>query len=250
MTENPLVSIIIPSYNQGKFIEKAILSVLNQTYSNIELIIVDGASTDNTVSILKKYNDYINWISESDRGEAHAINKGMRMANGEIFNFPCSDEALLPKAIEIAVRVLIENPDAGIVFGDQNIVDESYRFLSCKKLNTVSLNTLLNISPDIVSQPTAFIRRFVFDTVGPWDDNLEYANDLDLWIRILSEFEGIHIPQALGNSVRHKDEKGMKGIHKALLESFKVRRKYGGKILSKANFRMIKAEAMWLLGRH
>lgn len=104
MPTNPLVSIITPSYNKGEFIEETIQSVLSQTYHNIEYIIIDGKSTDNTEQILKKYPG-INWISEPDKGQTDAINKGMRRAKGEILAYLNADDTYLPDTVETIVNV-------------------------------------------------------------------------------------------------------------------------------------------------
>jgi len=245
MNKNPLVSVIMPSYNQGRFIEKAVLSILNQTYPNVELIVVDGGSGDETRSVLQKYDNKIRWISEPDRGESHAMNKGIRMASGEIFNFPCSDEELRPEAIKLAVETLLKNPGAGMTFGDQGIVDEKGNILGCKRLENVNLETLLNLNPGLINQPGAFIRKNVFDKVGCWDENLHYSNDFDLWVRILSRFKRVYIPQTLAFSTVHDAEKGATNIHGVVLENFRLRRKYKGRIFSKANFNMFTIEIKW-----
>lgn len=249
ITKSPLVSIIIPSYNHGKFVERAMLSVLNQTYPNVELIVVDGASTDNTVSILQRYTDKIQWVCEPDSGESHAMNKGIRMATGEIFNFLCADDTLQPTAVEAAVKAFLENPNAGMVFGDQILIDEDDNPTGLKILQRLNLYYLLNVHPGIVSQPSTFIIKRVFDQIGLWSESLHYASDLDLWIRILSHYEGVYVPQPFGNVRRHTDRKSAKRLHRALLESFKVRRRYGAKVFSKATLNIIKAEIRYFLGK-
>ena len=108
----PKISIITPSYNQGIFIEETILSVLDQNYPNLEYIIMDGGSTDNTVDIIKKYEDRITyWISEKDNGQSDAINKGFHKSTGDILHWLNSDDVLVPRALNMLVEYLSNNPD-------------------------------------------------------------------------------------------------------------------------------------------
>ena len=116
--ELPLVTIVTPSYNQGRFIEETILSVLNQDYPNIEYIVMDGGSTDQTLEILRKYEERVTWFSEKDKGQTDAINKGLRLAKGEILAYLNSDDTYLPGAVTRAVRYLTsENQDSCVYRG-------------------------------------------------------------------------------------------------------------------------------------
>ena len=121
-----LVSIVTPSLNQGRFIEETILSIKNQSYPNIEHIIVDGGSTDNTLDIIKKYDGTYNmrWLSEPDEGQSDAINKGWKMSKGEIIAYLNSDDTYMPRAVETAVKFLTEHPDISMVYGGFNYIDE------------------------------------------------------------------------------------------------------------------------------
>src|SRR5690606_31772171 len=117
-TDWPKISIVTPSYNQGQFIEETILSILNQNYPNLEYIIIDGGSTDNTVEIIKKYEDRITyWVSEKDNGQADAINKGLEQCTGEIFNWINSDDYLAKKSLYSIAIASIYNDNAKIIAG-------------------------------------------------------------------------------------------------------------------------------------
>src|SRR5437667_5688340 len=121
----PRISIVTPSYNQGKYLEQTIRSVLDQGYPNLEYIICDGGSTDISVEIVKKYSDRLAWwCSEKDRGQSDAINKGWRRATGDILAYLNSDDVLLPGAIERVVRAFQQTPSAGVVYGDWTCLDE------------------------------------------------------------------------------------------------------------------------------
>ncbi len=124
----PRVSIITPSYNQGRFLEASILSVLEQDYPNLEYIIVDGGSKDESVEIIKKYQDrFAWWVSEKDKGHADALNKGFSHATGEILAWLNSDDIYFPGAVSDAVSVLMEQPNVGMVYGDADLIDDSAR---------------------------------------------------------------------------------------------------------------------------
>jgi glycosyltransferase involved in cell wall biosynthesis len=194
----PLVSVVTPSYNKGTFIEETILSVKNQTYPNIEHIVVDGGSTDGTADILRKYSDSIVWISEPDKGQSDAINKGWRMAKGEILAYLNADDTYMPWAVEVAVNYLAEHPGAGMVHGNCNIINEYGEVVGPYVQPRFDFVELL-CGWCMIAQPAAFLRRQVIDDVGYLDVNLHMAMDYDLWIRIGSEFEIRYIPRLLAN---------------------------------------------------
>ena len=131
--ELPLVSVVTPSYNKGAFIEETILSVKNQTYPRIEHIIIDGGSTDNTIDVIKKYEGTYNmhWVSEPDNGQSDAVNKGWRMARGEILGWLNSDDTYMPWAVETAVKFLTGHPNVSVVYGNCNIINVIIRIRYC-----------------------------------------------------------------------------------------------------------------------
>lgn len=182
MTELPKVSIITPSYNQGKFIEETILSVLNQDYANIGYIIIDGGSTDNTIDIIKKYQHRLAyWISEPDNGQSNVINKGFQRANGQIFNWLNSDDILVPLSVKIAVDYLVKNADVGMIYGDRIIIDHKGNFLSHIRFS--SFRKFEMIYNQQIPEETAFFRRYVWSKVGGLDETLHYCMDYDLWCK-------------------------------------------------------------------
>src|SRR5688572_17831514 len=128
MEESPLVSIITPSFNQARFLEETIQSVLSQDYANIEYLIVDGGSTDGSLEIIKRYAGRLAWwVSEKDQGQTDAINKGFARAQRKILAWLNSDDTYLPHAVSEAAAYLLSNPEAGMVYGDANLIDEAGR---------------------------------------------------------------------------------------------------------------------------
>ena len=147
----PLVTIVTPSYNQGRFIADTIESVLGQDYPNIEYIVMDGASTDETAEVVRRYADRLEFISEKDRGQSHAINKGFGRARGEIVAWLNSDDTLLPGAVRRAVGALEAHPEAAASYGEGYLTDEA-GYATCRFPYTqpFDLWRLMNVSDNIL----------------------------------------------------------------------------------------------------
>ena len=188
----PKISIITPSFNQGQFIEETIRSVLLQGYPNLEYIIIDGGSTDETLEIIKKYSDFITyWVSEPDEGQSHAINKGLKQATGEVFNWLNSDDFYLPNAL-ITVGKAFKNIEMA-VFCAQQYTETSdgkrthFKGVTCKKTLEETL-----VSPYFSQSPT-FFRLPIVKELGGLESSLFFCMDLELWLNYLTHFghEGI-----------------------------------------------------------
>lgn len=198
--ELPLVSIVTPSLNQGRFIEETILSVKNQTYSNIEHIIIDGGSTDNTLDIIKKYEGAYNmrWVSESDSGQSDAINKGWRMAKGDILAYLNSDDTYMPWAVGTAVEYFTEHTEVAMVYGGCNVIDERSEITGTHLTKEFDLGKML-CGDNMVAQPAVFLRKQALNEVGYVDTSLHFAMDLDLWIRIGLRLKTNYLNRHLAN---------------------------------------------------
>lgn len=194
----PLVTIVTPSFNQAKFIAATIESVLSQDYPNIEYIVVDGGSTDGTSGVVAPYTDRLTFISEIDRGQADAINKGLRMAHGSIVAYLNSDDLLLPGAVSAAVSALGEDPDLGAVYGEGYRIDASGDVIARFEVTeSFNLWKLVNVS-DYILQQTVFWRREVFDTIGFFDLDLHYGLDWEVLMRTGKRYFMRYLPKFMG----------------------------------------------------
>lgn len=188
----PKISVITPSFNQGSFIEQTIRSVLKQDYPNLEYIVIDGGSTDETVSVIKRYSSRIAyWVSESDRGQTHAINKGLSRATGDIIAYINSDDYYLPGALEKVARYWVEHPDCDLVHGQCEIVDHVGALVRLQQGDIRSLEQCLDLwgvwwGGGNFVQPEVFWTRRMTEKIGPFREDLHWVMDYDYWARIFA----------------------------------------------------------------
>lgn len=242
--QKPLVSVITPSYNQAHFLEETILSVLNQDYSNLEYLVVDGGSQDGSLKIIQKYAHRLAWwVSEKDQGQTDAINKGFGHAKGDILAWLNSDDTYQPGAISQAVAYLQAHPEAGMVYGDANLIDQQGNIIGKFPARQTDYKRLRQGFVHIPQQ-AAFFRADLWRKVGPLDPTFYFAMDYDLWIRIARLTPLHYHPQLWANFRLHDSGKSVISDDRCWPEMLRVHFRDGGSWFSKL---VIKAKLRPLL---
>jgi GT2 family glycosyltransferase len=222
-----LVSIITPSFNQGKYIEETIRSVLEQQYPAIEYIVMDGGSSDQTVDLLKKYDHGITrWVSQPDDGQADAINNGFRMASGEILAWLNADDAYLPGAIQKVVEYFRDHPEVDLVYGRAYNVDHRGNVIEAYGTEPFSAERLRERC--FICQPSVFFRSKVFAEIGPLDTSLHLAFDYDYWLRAIRKFRFGYLPEFLSNNRWQMNSKSLSRPAAARREVLSILKKHFG----------------------
>ncbi len=216
-----LVSIVTPSYNQARYLETTIQSVLAQDYARIEYIVVDGGSTDGSVELIKNYQSrFAYWVSEKDNGQADAINNGLARASGEILAWLNSDDYYLPNAVSAAVKIFEENPDVVMVYGDMLAVDKHGQTINLLKYRQLSLEDLLCFQ--IIGQPAVFFRRAAYEKTGGLDTTFHFLLDHHLWIRFAQQGKILHVPQTWAAARYHAEAKNRAKAAEFGREAFRI----------------------------
>ena len=200
--------------------------MLEQDYPNIEYLVMDGGSTDGTLDILKRYQGRLQYVSEPDRGQTDAINKGFERTRGSIFTFLNADDTLLPGAVTTAVEALRKNPDAGVIYGDAWFIDETGARISAYPVEAFEAEKLARRC--FICQPAAFMRREVFASSGMLDPELHFPLDYDLWIRVARRYSIKKIDGFLANSRIHQDSKTVSQMGPAMLATIELLQKCYG----------------------
>ncbi len=226
----PLVTIVTPSYNQGRFIAATIESVLGQDYPRLEYIVMDGGSTDETAEVARRYSDRLEFISEKDRGQSHAINKGFQLARGEIVAWLNSDDTLLPGAVRRAVAALQAHPEAAACYGEGYLLDEA-GYATCRFPHTqpFDLWRLANLS-DYILQQSVFFRRAALDAIGWVPEDLHFVMDWELLIRLGKRWPLHYEPAYFGCLREHGTAKTFSGGGRRIVEIAAMLREHTGKL--------------------
>jgi glycosyltransferase involved in cell wall biosynthesis len=192
----PLVSIVIPAYNGGRYLRESVQSVLTQDYPHIELLVLDDGSADNTREILQSYANQFYWESQANTGQASTLNKGWRKAKGEILSYLSVDDTLEPHAVRVAVDHLVRYPEVVLVYGDFNLMDaknNTLRHVRAPDFHYVDMVANFVCQPG----PGVFFRRDAFEAVGGWNSSLRQVPDYEYWLRLGLRGTFLHIPQTL-----------------------------------------------------
>lgn len=227
----PRITIVTPSYNQGRFIEETIRSVLLQGYPNLEYIIIDGGSTDDSVEIIKKYEPWLTyWVSEPDKGQSHAINKGFQKASGEIYAFINSDDYYLPEAFGHVANAF--NESVGMLVGVSMQVGLDGVLKGERKAPSLAFEDVADWQTNWFRQPACFFSKTAFEKVGGIDEDLEYALDFDLELGIIKETGAARVEKKLAVARNHPAMKTCNSNGRGFAEDRIVQIKHGAQELA------------------
>lgn len=203
----PRISLVTCSYQQGRYLDATIRSVLGQNYPNLDYIVVDGGSTDGSVDIIRRYASELSyWISEPDHGQTEALVKGFARADGDICGWLCSDDILLPNALTTVANFFNDNPHIDVVYGDCLWIDADGVPIRPKREMHFSRFVFM-YDYDYLPQPSTFWRRSLYDAVGGLDPYFHMAMDSDLWERFSSRSNIAHIPEYLSCMRMYPEQK-------------------------------------------
>ena len=203
----PKISIISPSLNQAAYIERTILSILDQNYPNLEYIIIDGGSTDGSVELIKKYENYLTyWVSEKDEGQSQAINKGLKRATGEWLAWQNSDDIFYPGTFYSLADAARKNRQSSLITGNMNLIDEQDCIISDLKYVTPTYQSLLAEGMVLTNQ-AAFWRRNIHEKIGYLNEDLHCGFDFEWFLRILEVGRATHVNQVWGGLRMHSQTK-------------------------------------------
>jgi glycosyltransferase involved in cell wall biosynthesis len=222
------VSIVTPSYNQAQFLERTIQSVLQQTYADIEYIVIDGGSTDGSKAIIERYADRITyWVSEKDKGQTDAINKGFAQATGEVLAWLNSDDTMEPDAVKRAVEELKRHPEVGMVYGHGFFIDGEDKKIGDFPSAQTNYAKLRQAYVHICQQ-ASFWRAELWNKVGPLDDSIYFAMDYDLWLRLAKEAPLLFINEHWANFRLHGEAKSVAEDDRCWPDMLKIHLRDGG----------------------
>lgn len=213
-----MISIITPSYNQGEFIERTILSVINQEVKDLEYWVIDGGSTDETIDILKKYEKTLKWVSEPDEGQGDAVNKGILRSKGDIIGWLNSDDVYYPGTLQKVLQYFKDNPNVLIIYGAANHIDDKDAFI--ESYPTRQWNYEYLFEECFICQPAVFFRRELVEEIGLLDKTLQYCMDYEYWLRIGKKYQMVYFPELLAGSRLYPNTKTLgarRKVHEEIL---------------------------------
>ncbi len=236
MRNPPRISIITPSYNQGHFIEDTLKSVLDQGYPDLEYIVMDGGSTDDTISILKKYDKDITWVSEPDKGQSHAINKGLALATGDIVAYLNSDDLYEASTLQKVADYFTAHPESMWLTGRCRIIDEQEQefrgfIAQYKNFLLARYNYNILLITNFICQPATFLRREVIEEFGVFDTEEHRVMDYEYWLRIGRKYRPGIINEHLASFRVYRESKTSSTFTRTFAEELAVSKRYSSSLL-------------------
>ena len=201
-----LISVITPSYNQSAYVKQTMDSVLSQDIPGIEYVVIDGGSTDGSVDLIRSYENRLSgWISEKDRGQADAVNKGVSRTTGDVIGWLNSDDLYLPGAVNKALAYLSAHPEVDAVYGDVISIDGEGKMINVMRFDQYTLEDLMSFR--VISQPGVFFRRSAWEKAGGLDLSYHFMLDHHLWLRMASRGKFTYLPEPLAAARFHAEAK-------------------------------------------
>ena len=226
----PKISIIVPSFNQADYLSACLDSIIMQDYSNLEIIVMDGRSTDGSLEIIKNYTDQLAyWQSESDGGQTAAIISGFEQANGELLTWLNSDDILLPNALMRHAKAYSRHQKADVFYGDHVVIDKNGRVVEQYKHGHY-YNKLAWLTMPYIAQPGTLFTKRIWKKVGGADVSMHCVFDYDLWYRFMNaNARFVHVNGAVAGFRIHDESKGAKWLSRYAAEHETLKQRYANR---------------------
>lgn len=223
----PRISIVTPSFNQGEFLEETIRSVLCQGYPNLEYIIIDGGSGDGSVDIIRRYEPWLaHWESAPDRGQAHAINKGLRRSSGELVAYLNADDLYLPDTLQSVADRFAAHPQVDLLYGDCRVIDQASRVTG--HWRSRPFDAVVELCRNFIFQPTVFLRRALYERVGDFNEQLDCVMDIDYWYRAIHTAHFAYVRRELASFRIHSRSKTGQRRARFIAERYEILERFLG----------------------
>ena len=240
----PFISVIMPSYNQARFIQVAIESILDQGYPNLELIVIDAGSKDQTHSIVRQYGDRLRFVHAPGSKQSEVMNMGLELARGEIVGYLNADDHYFPKACFSVGGIFKGHPEIDMLYGNFTTIDQEGRRLLTHNEIDFHYPSYLFLG-QCISYPTVFFRRAISQKVGRFDTQLDHAMDYDYWLRIARSGQVRHVPLLLAGFRWHPDSKSVVYHKEASQEARGVRGRYYKSSFFDFLFKLLHIDFLW-----